>query len=478
MNSMQRGLRSVIRKPVKSILLLLVAAIISCFFMAGLATKNANIHMQETTRQAIGASFRLESNEENRAQRLQEASRMIGEKEGSYGGYHQEQLANGSWFGYADHSFETIRLEDVEKIAAVDGIKDYNLITVPTPVNPVNFKRIEDSDVDQSSDIGGVNLRGNRIMEMDLDVASGKIELVEGRMIMAQDRDVCVVSKELAERNNLKIGDMLEFNDYHDRENSTVYAAEIVGIYRAVQKITPYMHGDTYRFENTIFTDLGFPEKPEGYGGDPLYERAIFQVEDVNQYEQIKEMVQQVKIGWERYDLLDNSGNSISMASNFKDLEKISQILLAVVSVASFVILSLIFLFWMKNRTHEIGILMALGRRKTEIWAQILLEAFLIGMAAFVISMAVSPALSNVTARYLIEQQQEQAEEQLMADAGNVSTDYISPDQTVADVQVDITGEMIVTDALLLSILLFGTVSLASVSIMRKNPKEIFSEMS
>ena len=99
-------------------------------------------------------------------------------------------------------------------------------------------------------------------------------------------------------------------------------------------------------------------------------------------------------------------------------------------------------------------------------------------MAAFVISMAVSPALSNVTARYLIEQQQEQAEEQLMADTGNVSTDYIPPDQTVADVKVDITGEMIVTDALLLSILLFGTVSLASVSIMRKNPKEIFSEMS
>ena len=198
----------------------------------------------------------------------------------------------------------------------------------------------------------------------------------------------------------------------------------------------------------------------------------------MNQYEQVKEMVQQVKIGWERYDLLDNSGNSISMASNFKDLEKISQILLAVVSVASFVILSLIFLFWMKNRTHEIGILMSLGRRKTEIWAQILLEAFLIGMAAFVISMAVSPALSNVTARYLIEQQQEQAEEQLMADTGNVSTDYIPPDQTVADVKVDITGEMIVTDALLLSILLFGTVSLASVSIMRKNPKEIFSEMS
>lgn len=478
MNSIQRGLRSVIRKPVRSILLLLTVVIISCFFMAGLAAKNANIHMQETTRKAVGASFRLESNEENRAQRLQEASRIIGEKEGSYGGYHQEQLANGSWFGYTDHSFETIRPEDVEKISEVDGMKDYNLITVPTPVNPVNFKRIEDSDVDQSSDIGGVTLRGNRIMEMDLDVASGKIEMVEGRMIAAQDRNVCVVSKELAKLNHLEIGDVLEFNDYHDRENSKIYAAKIVGIYQAVQKITPYMHGDTYRSENIIFTDLGFPEKPEGYEGDPLYERAVFQVEDVNQYEQVKEAVQKVKIGWERYDLLDNSGNSISMAGNFKDLEKISQILLAVVAIAGFVILSLIFIFWIKNRTNEIGILMALGRRKTEIWAQILLEAFLIGIAAFVLSMAAAPMLSNITAGYLVRQQQEQAQEQSAADKGKISTDYIAPDQTVTDVQVNVTGGMAGTDALLLSILLFGTVSLASVSIMRKNPKEIFSEMS
>ena len=37
--------------------------------------------------------------------------------------------------------------------------------------------------MDQSTDVGGVNLRGNRIMEMDMDVSAGKISLIEGRMI-------------------------------------------------------------------------------------------------------------------------------------------------------------------------------------------------------------------------------------------------------------------------------------------------------
>ena len=64
----------------------------------------------------------------------------------------------------------------------MEGIEEYNLITIATVVNPVNFSRIEDPDMDQSTDVGGVNLRGNRIMEMDMDVSAGKISLIEGRV--------------------------------------------------------------------------------------------------------------------------------------------------------------------------------------------------------------------------------------------------------------------------------------------------------
>lgn len=55
------------------------------------------------------------------------------------------------------------------------------------------------------------------------------------------------------------------------------------------------------------------------------------------------------------------------MAENFNDMEKMSRLLLLLVSVASFIILILIFLFWMKNRTQEMGVMMALGKSKTEI---------------------------------------------------------------------------------------------------------------
>ena len=479
MNIMQRGFRSIIRKPIKSILLLLVVVVISSFFMAGLSGQSANIKTQDATRQAVGATFRLEENEANRHKRIDEATKIIGEdKEGTYGGFTQKQLPNGAWMGKADNSFETIKPEDAQKIAGVDGIEAYNLITVSTPVNPVNFKRIEDPDVDQSSDLGGVNVRGNRIMEMDMDVASGKIKLVEGRMIKENETDVCVVSEELAKLNSLKPGDELHFNNAKDKENSQEYSAKVVGIYKATQKIKPVMSGDTYRSENTIFTDLHFPEKASGEEGNPLFQYAIFKVKDVDAYDRVKADIQKVDIGWERYDLIDNNGNIKSMAENFNDMEKISRMLLLLVSSASFIILVLIFLFWMKNRTQEIGILMALGESKKRIWMQFLVEALLVGCIGFVLSMGASPFLSKATASYLARQTQEQAEEQAEADADSISTDRVAPELTMKGTEIVITGKMVAADAAVIVTLLFVSVSVAGITIMRKKPKEILSEMS
>ena len=479
MNIMQRGFRSIIRKPIKSILLLLVVVVISSFFMAGLSGQSANIKTQDATRQAVGATFRLEENEANRHKRIDEATKIIGEdKEGTYGGFTQKQLPNGAWMGKADNSFETIKPEDAQKIAGVDGIEAYNLITVSTPVNPVNFKRIEDPDVDQSSDLGGVNVRGNRIMEMDMDVASGKIKLVEGRMIKENETDVCVVSDELAKLNSLKPGDELQFNNAKDKENSQEYSAKIVGIYKTTQKIKPVMSGDTYRSENTIFTDLHFPEKASGEEGNPLFQYAIFKVKDVDAYDRVKADIQKVDIGWERYDLIDNNGNIKSMAENFNDMEKISRMLLLLVSSASYIILVLIFLFWMKNRTQEIGILMALGESKKRIWMQFLVEALLVGCIGFVLSMGASPLLSKATASYLARQTQEQAEEQAEADADSISTDRVAPELTMKGTEIVITGKMVAADAAVIVTLLFVSVSVAGITIMRKKPKEILSEMS
>ena len=80
------------------------------------------------------------------------------------------------WGVSTDNSFESLKLEDIEKIAETEGISDYNITTAPTVVKQENFERIEDPDTDQTNDYGGVTLIGNLDMTMDSNVPFWKCQ--------------------------------------------------------------------------------------------------------------------------------------------------------------------------------------------------------------------------------------------------------------------------------------------------------------
>ncbi len=63
--------------------------------------------------------------------------------------------------------------------------------------------------------------------------------------------------------------------------------------------------------------------------------------------------------------------------------------MILVISVASFVILVLVFLFWLKNRVQEVGIFLSLGVPKFRIIGQIWSEAIMIAVLSLMLSFAV-----------------------------------------------------------------------------------------
>ena len=86
MNIFGLSIRSVLRKRAKSILLMLIIFITSVFIFAGWACKSASVQTQNESRQAIGASFRLEENEANRHVRIDKLVKQIGEGAGGSAG--------------------------------------------------------------------------------------------------------------------------------------------------------------------------------------------------------------------------------------------------------------------------------------------------------------------------------------------------------------------------------------------------------
>lgn len=379
---------------------------------------------------------------------------------------------------WTDNSFETLTYEDIVKISEVDGVSDFNITTANTVVNPVNFQRIEDKDVDQSSDQLGVSLRGNLQMKYDFDVQNGNIVINDGRMINREDKEVCVISRELAELNGLKVGDRLEFNNWKERETSTAYSAEIIGIYDFVQKITPIMSGDSYRAENIIFTDLRFPEKAEGCEDDPLYQYATFWVEDVNEYETVRERIKSVDIEWEKYDFLDNTGMSDRMAENFNDLSKVSSLILVFVMVSSVLILLFVFLFWMKNRVHEMGVLLSIGKGKGTIVLQVLMEGLLIGAVAFVLATSSVPFVSKQVADYLVGYQLQEELERNQAEEGMVAKSVTETESSVVGVSVNIGTEVVFFTAISTMGMIVVSVLGSGIYIASQKPKDILSKMS
>ncbi len=479
MNILELSIRCLLRKRAKTILLLSVVFVTACFIYAGWACKSANVQTQTEGKQALGASFRMEENEADRRDRTAEAIKKLGGQNGSVDGSHIEQLESGDWMIWHDNSFETLQIEDIETLAGQEGIAEYNITTANIVVNSVNFVRIEDPDVDQHSDLLGVSLRGNMEMRLDFDVQNGNIEVNEGRMITAEDKDVCVISRELAELNGLTVGDKLEFNDRKERETSKVYSAEIVGIYDTIHKITPIMYGDSYRSENIIMTDLRFPEKPQGCEGDPLYQYATFWVENVDEYETVKERIRKADIDWKRYDFLDNTGMSDTMAANFGDLDEMSTIILILVAVSGAVIIFLVFLFWLKGRVHEIGIFLAIGKVKTAIIAQMILEGILIGCVSFTLATVCAPALSKSVADYLVGYQVQQQEEQRKAEEGMTGGAGVAEYETkVMGVQTEVTGKIVLLSACSVLGVILIAVSLSCIFVVVQKPKEILSKMS
>lgn len=480
MNGFGLAWRSVIRKPIKSVLLFVTVFTISLLLLSGMSSGKATIQMQDHTRQAVGAGLLLEENEADRHRRIEELSRQLGHKEGSYGGYHQEKITvNGveNWRTWTDNSFETLLIEDIEAIAATKGIADYNITTVTTAARPVDFIRIEDEDVDQYSDLGGVSLIGNKDMSMDSNFLSGNAFITEGRMIQEGEKDVCVISSELADKNQLEIGSRIRFGKCRDKEGSMTYEAEVVGIYQVKQPIAPYMFGDTYRSENIIFTDLDFPEKVDGKAGDPLYEKAYFKIADVNDYENVKKSVMEADIAWERYDLIDNNGNMNTLSTNFNEMEKYSRALVWVISGAGLIILFLIFQFWMKSRNREIGIMLSMGTLKIRILAQIMTEALMIAAAAVLISFLAAPGVSGLTADYLVEQQIQSAEERDLLDEGKVAFSYEKSGQDVLGVEAEITSGMLMQDAGGIALLITISVCVSGIVILKRNPKDILQNL-
>ena len=249
---------------------------------------------------------------------------------------------------------------------------------------------------------------------------NGNFKLVEGRHIVPEDDHTVIISKELAKKNNLKLGDTfkirgdsLTLGKYPSMPLDLI-ETKIVGFFEMSyqQEISEYTK-EYDILNNWILVDneTGY-DLDKIYGDSPsLWVTTIF-VENPAELDKVMKEVNSLEgIDWQYYELRKDDSTYKDAVKPLDTVKKIMFVCACVIVTAGILLLFFVITHSMKKRVRETGILMSLGITGKEIRWQFLWEHLLLGITACLLAFAVGFAVTPVIGEQIygaIHQEKEQ----------------------------------------------------------------------
>lgn len=376
MSTIKRAFLYVTRKKGKSILLFFVLLIMATFVLSGISIERAARLEQKKLRQTMGGTFELlpEFSESN------PYFKTINDDEGGVTLYTERPLTQ----------------EMIDFILQMDGIKSCD---ADTQSNVWPNLEIFKGNVPLKGELNdSVYARTVYSSETNAFFTSQKLQLIEGKHITNTEKYAAIISKELADKNGLKIGDTFSITADCKVE------IKIIGFYEILKPDSTFENIPTYeKIENQIFVDYYtlqelFRDTPVGYIS------AKFLVDDPANLEKIvKEIRENSEIDWQAFTLTTDNTEYQEAAAPLEKLQSLVASIILVIALVSGIILALILTMWGRSRIHETGVFLSLGIGKGKIVSQYLAEVFMIAVIAFGLSFIMGNAVANQLANKLIE---------------------------------------------------------------------------
>lgn len=195
---------------------------------------------------------------------------------------------------------------------------------------------------------------------------------------------------------------------------------------------------------------------------------------DVNGMDQAEELVQSIKknpnyLGG-YYTLKTSAEDYRYVQAPLENLVQLSNITLWVSSILVIALLSIVSLLFLKGRTHEIGILMAMGERKGKIMTQFILEILLVGLLATSFALVSGNFLgNNISKQFISIQVDEDVEEEYLYQNPNAVTQL----DLIEEYEIGLDFQYVGVILLSSSVLLILSSALPMVFILNLKPKKI-----
>lgn len=380
MNFIKRAGLYCLRQRFKTVILFLVLTLIATFMLTGIAVRGTAKSATADVQTAIGGKIMLDI-----------------DTDGHMGSGEQNQ-----WGTTYTYNGDFITDKIVDAIKKVDGVVGYNAEDTEGYWGAgVNFKYLPAAFGLSYTPYGEASrYTATLSSEKSNAFQSGKYKLAEGRHITTDDKYTCLISKELADYNKLSVGDKIKM---YSLDSDCISEFEIVGIFDGtegtsgnaltVDEIPANCGYVDYAGIQDIFKD----DYDNGYSQLTIYVEDPVSIQNV--YDRISALPEltgktlKLTIDTDEYD---------AVSTPLESLQKLVNTTIVIISVVSVVILTLLLTIWIRGRKKEIGILLSIGKSKSNILSQIFLETFTVAVFSFVASIPFSNLIAEKTGAFLV----------------------------------------------------------------------------
>ncbi len=434
MSFFKRAIRYCWRQKIRSIILLLVFTLLPSAALIALSVGHATAEGASEVKQTVGASIRVEIDSENRE---------------NYGPGTEND--NGMSYQY---NGDYITQDVIDAIAKVEGVVSYSAESeggyYGAAVNFDYFPGAFNVDVSGHGQLVPYTVTMNSGLSVKF--LNGTYTLEEGRHITPEDSFAVLISKELAEKNRLSVGDTITLYSLDTQQENDF---EIVGIFSG----TEGMSKDAMMADG-IAANQGYIDR-NSY--QEMWNETALELGSLDVYVDSAENVQDIlktiqnlpELQGKTFTYSTDTENFDLISNPLSSLQTMVDTAVLVIAVTGAAIIALLLVLWTRGRKKEAGILMAVGRSKWEIVLQFLTENILIGIPAAAASLGLTALLADKVGAYLVS-------------------------KTVNDVEglsVVIHSADIAAVYGIGALILVLAVLLAAVTVIRLNPRMILSEM-
>ena len=345
-----------------------------------------------------------------------------------------------------------VPMDIAQRVQRLDTVKAHNFQAETTAGLPgKQLVDVAGSGVQLDSGIAGEAKVTGATQSDLLGEFTGKFyQLEQGKHLTMHDQNAALIHKTFAEKNNIKPGDKLDITKDGRRVTVTV-----MGIFSGKGEKPAVLQSDMA--ENHLITNLAAVQQ---LAGSQQLTRATYFAENPHQLKSLTDRVKSLPhVNWQTFSLTDNGAVFAGVLQNIAGVQNMLTIATIGAAAAGLVVLSLVLVFWVRGRLHEIGILLSIGASKRQIIGQFLAELAIIASVSLVFALAIGSVASSQISTALTTQ---------MSHSQRVETTVVHAAPVATYLQALAFGYMVV---------LLSAIA-ATAPIMRQSPKQILATLS